>query len=296
MKKSNNKILTIIVLVIAITGYLFSDNLTNSYANEANAFNEIEEVITVHYLDVGQADSIFIELEDNKTMLIDAGELEDSDYIIDYIDNLGYNKINFLVATHPHADHIGGMQKVVKNFEVDNVYMPKALTNTKTYENLLKEIDNKNLKIKTAKAGVTIVDDDNLDIDIIAPNSNTYEDLNNYSACIKLTYQNITYLFMGDAESLSENEIKTDIKADVLKVGHHGSDTSSSVSFLKKVNPSYAIISVGEDNSYNHPKKEVLDRLKKVGATIYRTDLNGNIIVKTDGNNIEIETTKIALS
>lgn len=292
MKKSNNKILTIIVLVIAIIGYLFSDNLTNSYAKEDGVFNEIEEVITVHYLDVGQADSIFIELEDNKTMLIDAGELEDSDYIIDYINNLGYNKINFLVATHPHADHIGGMQKVVKNFEVDNVYMPKALTNTKTYENLLKEIDNKNLKIKTAKAGVTIVDDDNLDIDIIAPNSNTYEDLNNYSACIKLTYQNITYLFMGDAETLSENEIKTDIKADVLKVGHHGSDTSSSISFLKKVNPSYAIISVGEDNSYNHPKKEVLDRLKKVGAIIYRTDLNGNIVVKTDGKNIKIETEK----
>lgn len=292
MKKSNNKILTIIVLVIAIIGYLFSDNLTNSYAKEDGVFNEIEEVITVHYLDVGQADSIFVELEDNKTMLIDAGELEDSDYIIDYINNLGYNKINFLVATHPHADHIGGMQKVVKNFEVDNVYMPKALTNTKTYENLLKEIDNKNLKIKTAKAGVNIVDDDNLDIDIIAPNSNTYEDLNNYSACIKLTYQNITYLFMGDAESLSENEIKTDIKADVLKVGHHGSDTSSSISFLNKVNPSYAIISVGEDNSYNHPKKEVLDRLKKVGANIYRTDLNGTIIVKTDGNNIKIETEK----
>lgn len=292
MKKNNNKILTIIVLVIAIIGYLFSDNLTNSYAKEDSVFNEIEEVITVHYLDVGQADSIFIELEDNKTMLIDVGELEDSDYIIDYINNLGYNKINFLVATHPHADHIGGMQKVVKNFEVDNVYMPKALTNTKTYENLLKEIDNKNLKIKTAKAGVTIVDDDNLDIDIIAPNSNTYEDLNNYSACIKLTYQNITYLFMGDAETLSENEIKTDIKADVLKVGHHGSDTSSSISFLKKVNPSYAIISVGEDNSYNHPKKEVLDRLEKVGATIYRTDLNGNIVVKTDGKNIKIETEK----
>lgn len=97
---------------------------------------------------------------------------------------------------------------------------------------------------------------------------------------------------MGDAESLSENEIKTDIKADVLKVGHHGSDTSSSISFLNKVNPSYAIISVGEDNSYNHPKKEVLDRLEKVGATIYRTDLNGNIVVKTDGKNIKIETEK----
>ena len=291
--KKNNKFVSILVILIAIISYVFSDNLSDSYAKEDKVNQDLENIgVSVHYIDVNQADSIFIELSNDKTLLIDAGEADNSDKIIDYIKDLGYNKIDYLVATHPHADHIGGMKEVVEAFEIVSVYMPKVTTTTKTYENLLKAIDNKNLKIKTAKAGVNIVNDNDLNVEIIAPNKDKYDDLNNYSVCIKLTYQDISYLFMGDAEVVSEKEITTDIKADVLKVGHHGSDTSSGNSFLEKVNPSYAIISVGENNSYGHPHKEVLNRLNKVGATIYRTDLNGNIIVKTDGKNIAIDTEK----
>lgn len=292
-KKDKNKFVSILVILIAIVSYVFSDNLSDSYAKEDKINQDLENVgVSVHYIDVNQADSIFIELSNDKTLLIDAGEADNSDKIIDYIKDLGYNKIDYLVATHPHADHIGGMKEVVEAFEIVSVYMPKVTTTTKTYENLLKAIDNKNLKIKTAKAGVNIVNDSDLNVEIIAPNKDKYDDLNNYSVCIKLTYQDISYLFMGDAEVVSEKEITTDIKADVLKVGHHGSDTSSGNSFLEKVSPSYAIISVGENNSYGHPHKEVLDRLNKIGATIYRTDLNGNIIVKTDGKSIAIDTEK----
>jgi len=291
--KKNNKIVSILVLIIAVISYVFSDSLSDSYAKEEKVNQKLEQAdIKVHYIDVGQADSIFIELTSNRTMLIDAAESDNSDKIIDYIKNLGYNTIDYLVATHPHADHIGGMKDVVEEFDIVEVYMPKAVTTTKTYENLLKAIDSKNLKIKTAKAGVNIIEDSDLIIDIIAPNKDKYDDLNNYSACIKLTYKDVSYLFMGDAEVTSEKEINSNIDVDVLKVGHHGSDTSSGNSFLNKVSPSYAIISVGSDNSYGHPHKEVLNRLEDVGATIYRTDLNGSIIVSTDGKDIGITTEK----
>lgn len=266
--------------------------LNQSTESNSNNSGKVENEFVSHYIDAGQGDSEFIELPNGQTMLIDASISDYGDKIVKFIKNLGYSKIDYVVATHPHADHIGGMKKVVDSFDIENVYMPKVSTNTKTYEKLLETIKKKGLKIKTAKAGVSVISEDNLKVDMLAPNSNSYESLNNYSAVIKITYKNNKFLYMGDAEKLSEDEIKADISADVIKVGHHGSRTSSSNNFVKKVKPEYAVISVGEGNSYNHPHSEVVKRWEKIGAKILRTDKNGSISITSDGDNISVKTEK----
>ena len=241
------------------------------------------DTLRVNYIDVGQGDSIFIQLPNKETMLIDAGEAYEVDNVINYLNNLGIKKIDYVVGTHPHTDHIGGLEEVINTFDVGTIYMPKVSSNSKTFEDLLTTISNKGLKVKTAKSGVVVFDEDNLKLEFIAPNSDNYSNLNNYSAVLKLTYLDNTFLFMGDAETLSEDEITSDVDADVIKVGHHGSDSSSSVEFVKKVSPEYAIIMVGEGNSYNHPYQSIIDRYESVGAKVLRTDLDGNIVCDSDG-------------
>ena len=254
--------------------------------------NEKDNLLKVHFIDVGQGDSIFIELPNNETMLIDAGESSKEEVVSEYINTLGYNKINYVIGTHPHSDHIGGLAHIINSFNIEKIYMPKALSTSKTYENLLNTIYKNNKNIITAKAGIKIIDEDNLKINILAPNNNNYSNLNNYSVVIKINYKSKSFLFMGDAEILSENEILTDVSADIIKIGHHGSDTSSSESFLSKVNPKYAIIMVGENNKYNHPNQTILDRLERNNIITYRTDLNGNIAITSDGNEINVEVSR----
>lgn len=241
------------------------------------------DTLRVNYIDVGQGDSIFIQLPNNETMLIDAGEAYKSENVIKYLNNLGIKKIDYVIGTHPHTDHIGGLEKVINTFDIGSIYMPRAVSTTKTYEDLLTTISNKGLKVKTAKSGVVVLDEDNLKLEFIAPNSDSYSELNNYSAVLKVTYLDNTFLFMGDAETLSENEVTCDVEADVIKVGHHGSDSSSGIEFVKKVSPEYAIIMVGEGNSYNHPYQSIIDRYENVGAKVLRTDLDGNIVCDSDG-------------
>lgn len=280
---------------------LITDNNNNEEKKEETIVeNKDDETINnteiaqikIHYIDVGQGDSIFIELPNNSTMLIDAGESSKGQIVTNYIKSLGYSKIDYLVGTHPHTDHIGGLAYVINNFSIGSIYMPKAISTSKTYENLLNTISQKNLKVTTAKANVNILNNNNLKIDIIAPNSDSYSELNNYSAVVKIIYENRKFLFMGDAETKSENEIMSDVSADVIKIGHHGSDTSSGQSFVNKVKAKYVIIMVGNNNRYDHPYQTIIDRWTSTGATIYRTDLNGNIIVTSDGNLLDISSSK----
>lgn len=244
--------------------------------------------LIVNYIDVGQADSIFIELPNSQTMLIDAGNNDDGETVVNYIKNLSYDTINYVIGTHPHEDHIGGLDTVINEFNIDAVYMPKVQHNTATFEDVLLAIQDKGLKINTAKSGKNILNIDNLNVEILAPVNDTYDELNNYSAVIKITYGNNSFLFMGDAESLSENEITADLKADMLKVGHHGSDTSTSREFLSKATPTYAVISVGADNRYGHPSNEILALLDEFDVNIFRTDEQGTIVARSDGNMILI--------
>lgn len=285
------KFKSIICIVLAIvTALLFSScDIDFEYLfEETPAFQSNGDMLTVHYLDIGQGDSIFIELPTDEAMLIDASISAYGNGIADYIKERGYDKIDYLVATHPHADHIGGMRKVIQNLEIGKIYMPKATATTKTYKNLLTEIQDKGLKINTAKAGETIYEDEELGIYILAPNSEKYDDLNNYSAVIRIVYGDRAFLFMGDAENLAEKEITAQVKADVLKLGHHGSSTSTSKKFLKKVNPIAAVASCGADNEYGHPHKETVELLKKENIEFYRTDTMGTIIAISDGISLDI--------
>ena len=250
--------------------------------------------MSVHFIDVGQGDSIFIILPDGKTMLIDGGNPENGKMLEEYIKANSNGALDYLVATHPHADHIGGLADVIKEIGADNFYMPKITANTLIFENMLTEIKNIGGSITAAKAGVVIDKNDKYSIEIIAPKSDTYKSLNDYSAVIMLTYGNRRFLFTGDAEKVSENEIiadkKADIKADVLKVGHHGSKTSTSAAFLSRVNPSVSVISVGKDNTYDHPSEAVTARLKLYGSEVFRTDILGTIKAYSDGDTLEIRT------
>ena len=249
--------------------------------------------LKISCLDVGQGDSIYIMLPTGETILIDAGESKNSASIIEYIKSSNKGTLDYVIATHPHADHIGGMAAVINAFNVKNVYMPDKVHTTKTFEDLIDTIEEKGLSFGIAKAGEVLFDYGNLKAEFIAPIRSNYTNLNNYSAVIMLTYNNRRFLFMGDAEKEVEAEIIAagrNISADVLKVGHHGSNTSSSKDFIEKVNPKYAIISCGTGNSYGHPTASTLATLS--GIDIYRTDEKGTIIVVCDGTNITLSNIK----
>ena len=286
------KILSKILYIVAVFLFILGFDFVQTYAHQDDTVDEFWS-LKVHYINVWQGDATFIELPDGKTILIDGGEREYGRSVVNYIRNLNYAKIDYLFATHPHSDHIGGLTEVVNSFNIGDIYMPNVTNDTSSYYDLLSAIKNKNKKIKTAKAGNMVFDEGDLSLQILAPISSEYEEINNYSIVLKLVYKEKSFLFMADAEYDSEMELlkNSDIKADVLKVGHHGSNSSTNYNFLKKVDPSIAVISVGEGNDYGLPKEKILNKLKDRNIEIYRTDLNGTIVIVTDGINLKVRTT-----
>lgn len=251
-------------------------------------------LMKVNFIDVGQGDSILVQLPDGRNMLVDAGTRDSGIKVINYLKKTGIKKIDYLVATHPHEDHIGGMAAVIRDFDIGRIYMPKVTHSTKTYQDLLRAVQSKGLKITVAEVGVEIINSDGISAEILAPNSEAYEDLNNYSAVIKLTFNKISFLLTGDALAQSENEMLAkglDLKADVLKVGHHGSYSSTSPAFLHAVNPKHAVISVEAGNDYGYPHDAALRRLS--GIQLYRTDLDGNVVFITDGAGLQVSAGRI---
>lgn len=293
----------IFLLVTGITGCATSSEQTSvtisSQANEKPMGSQ--PTLKVTYLDVGQADSILIQIPNGRNILIDAGNNEDAEMIISYLKKQEIHRLDVVIGTHPHEDHIGSLDKVIKTFDIGQVIMPKVTTNTQTFKDLLTAIQDKGLKIKEAKAGLkldlgsTEATSPQISAEILAPNSSEYEDMNNYSAVLRLVYGQNTFLFTGDAEDVSEKEMlasSSGLKADVLKVGHHGSSSSTTQEFLNKVSPKYAVISVGKDNTYGHPTPSTLNRLKKSGVELYRTDEFGTIVAESDGRKISFKTNK----
>ncbi|MBZ4669364.1 MAG: beta-lactamase protein [Defluviitaleaceae bacterium] len=264
-------------------------NQTTQQQTNKNTNTSVSGKPTVTFIDVGQGDSILIQAPSGKAMLIDAGVPEMGSKVVNYIKSRGISKIDVLIGTHPHADHIGGIPKVIKNFEIGKFYMPKVTTTTKTFENVLRAAKSKGLSINVAKAGLTLDLGEGIKAEMIAPNSAYYDDLNNYSAVIKVTYGNTAFMFTGDAEKESEQEMLSrgyNLKTDVFKVGHHGSLSSSTWAFLKAVSPKYAVISVGKNNDYGHPHKEIIEKLKSLGVIVYRTDECGTVVAVSDGKTI----------
>lgn len=266
-----------------------SPTATAGLPTQTKVSEPVKGQLKVHHIDVGQADSILIQSPGGKTMLIDAGNNPDGRNVVTYLKQQGVNKINIIIGTHPHEDHIGGLDTVIQSFDIGAVYMPKVSSNTKTFEDVLAAVKNKGLKVTTAAGGINLDLDTDLKIEMFAPNSSKYDEINNYTAVCKVSYGNTAFLFDGDAEEVSEKEMINkgyNLKADVLKVGHHGSSSSTSMEFLDKVNPRYAVISVGKGNDYKHPNKSTMEKLRNKGIPVYRTDQCGTIIAVSDGKNV----------
>jgi competence protein ComEC len=298
-KQASWSVLLIIILAAAFTYF------RNPVQKTSGPLPEPRHELTVTFIDVGQADSILIRSASGRTMLIDAGNREDADLVQSQVEQTasrsasGEPVLDVVIGTHPHEDHIGGLAALIRSSAVGRIIMPRAETNTATFEDTLSAIKERGLKITPARAGLKLDLDSETKVEFLAPNGDSYDDLNNYSAVVKLTYQQVTLLFTGDAERLSEGEMLDrgyDLRADVLKVGHHGSRSSTGAAFLKAVGPRYAVISVGAGNSYGHPSQAVLKRLAKSGVNVFRTDRDGTVTLRSDGEQITWETSKGAFS
>lgn len=254
-----------------------------------NASTSTTSLSKVHFIDVGQGDSILIEA-DNHYMLIDAGENNQGTTVVNYLKEQGVKKLDYVIGTHPHSDHIGGLDTVIHSFDVGKVILPDVIHTTKTFEDVLDAIAENGLKITKAVVGNTYSLGAS-SFTIVAPNASDYDDLNDYSVSIKFINGENSFLFTGDAEKISEAQMLSndiDLSADVLKLGHHGSSSSSHDKFLDEVKPDYAVICVGVDNSYGHPHKETLQKLKNRNIKVFRTDIQNTIIFTSNGKNITI--------
>ena len=302
MKKLPTVLVVILLAAVFVLGVLhemgkidlskyFAGQVVSEKAQVPEGYENAET--KVHFIDVGQGDSIFIETT-GKTILIDAGEREYGEKVTEYITDLGVKKIDIVIGTHPHSDHIGGLPQVLDSIEAGLIILPKIpddmVPATKTYEQLLTVIANKQIRAVMASDTLRFDWSDSaggqLSFEILGPLSDEYTDLNNFSVVSKLTYKDVSFLFTGDAEKAAEDDMlyyDKDVSATVLKMGHHGSSSSSSAAFLREVSPLAAVIQCGEGNSYGHPGDEALKRIGRYTERIYRTDERGTVVVYTDG-------------
>lgn len=285
MKKNNLKKYIILILLLSSFFYTFF-----SYVQK-NFFQVSNHNLQFHFIDVGQGDSSLIITPKGKTILIDAGDEAHAKKVVSYVREQGIEKLDLVIATHPDADHIGGMDKVIKNFDIDVFAMPDVSAKTNQYKQIQRELKAKKMKTTRLYQGDEVQIDDDIDFEILSPvKGKKYDDTNEYSIVAKIVYKDTSFILMGDATMENEIDIINnvlDIDIDVLKLGHHGSSTSSSDYFITKTSPKIAIISCGKNNKYGHPHQEVMRVLKKHGVTPYRTDEMGDIVITSDGKEIK---------
>lgn len=244
--------------------------------------------LQVHFIDVGQGDSILVIFPSGQNILIDAGKSSASEMIISYLKKAGITSIDIFVATHPDADHIGGAVSIFKEFKIGKIIDSGYVHTTQTYEKYLNYIDQNNIPFELGRTFDKLLLDDNIEIEILSPAFTS--DNNNSSVVLYITYGEISFLLTGDAEIETENRIMSkypDLKVTILKVAHHGSSSSTSLNFIENINPKVAVISVG-GNSYGNPSEEILNRLNSKNIDIYRTDLEGSIVISTGGKEYEV--------
>ncbi|MCI2778315.1 ComEC/Rec2 family competence protein [Clostridium perfringens] len=283
MDKKKKIISSIIgIIVVLLAGYFGIDLTQDSKVPK-------DSQLMISYIDVGQGDAAYIKVNGND-ILIDAGPRSNSKELLEQLKAKNIDDFELVIATHPHEDHIGGMVDVFKEYEVKAFYSPKITHTTKTYENLVKAVKDEGLKTKELKSGMVIDLGEGAKFDVFTPQKSEYEELNDYSPIMKLSFGDTSYLFTGDAEKLAEEEAlakyKTSLDSDVIKFGHHGSSSSSSNAFIEAVSPKYGIISCAKDNKYGHPHRETLDIIKKYNIKTFRTDTDGEIILTSDGKSI----------
>ena len=279
-----------VLIAVAAFIYFFAPDLFNGDAQRTGKV-VLDGTMQVHFIDVGQGDSALIVTPDGKYVLIDAGTNDSEKALKAYLDSQNVVDIEYAVMTHPHEDHIGGADMIFDTYKVKNAILPDVTHDTVTFERMLTTIERNNTNLLTSKSGDVYTVGD-VSFKILAPVNTKYKSLNDYSVVVRVDYGGTSFMFTGDAEKLSEKEMlethsKSEFACDVLKVGHHGSTTSSSVDFVRAVNPKFAVISCGKDNSYGHPHRETVSTLDGEGIEILRTDLLGNIVFKADGAEVK---------
>ena len=283
IKKRHFKHLIIFTLLLLLC--FFSSLLTK----KLNSYKVNPNLMYVHYINVDQGDAILIQVN-NKNLLIDSGPKNHKKQLVKFLTDLNISKLDYVIATHPHEDHIGNMNTVLNSYKVQSFYAPKVYSYTKSFEQMIDSLKSNNLKITPIKRGCNTI---NLgfqtNVEVFSPINDTYDNENNYSPVIKISFGNNSFLFTGDAEKEIEDKLillNDDLKADILKVSHHGSSSSTSDAFLNRVSPKYAVISVGKNNIYDHPNDTIISKLNTYNINILRTDIQNNITLISDGTNI----------
>ena len=254
----------------------------------------VSDQLEVHYIDVGQADCIFLRCS-GKTMLIDGGNVEDSALVVSYLLDQGVTKLDYVVNTHAHEDHVGGLPGVMAVFETGTVWCPVTEYDSSCFEDFAHYADQQYLELVLPQAGSTYALGE-AQITVLGPVKD-YDETNNTSISLRVDHGKNSFVFTGDAEAVAEKDMidyGMDVSATVLKVGHHGSETSTCYQWLWQVAPKYAVIQVGADNSYGHPHDEVMSRLRDADVQVYRTDLQGHIVCTSDGETLSFTTNKAA--
>lgn len=279
-------------IISFITALIMSLGLGGNQAPEKAEIAENSQ-FEVNYIDVGQADSALV-ICDGKAMMIDGGNVADSQLIASYLKDKDIDELEYVVCTHAHEDHVGGLAAALSVVDAEHIYAPKKEADTKAYKNFVKKVQEQNAEIEHPKTG-DYVSLGSSTVEFLAPIDEKGKDTNNTSIVLKITYGDTSFLFTGDAEREEEEEILAsgaDLKSTVLKTGHHGSNTSTSYPFLREVMPQYAIISCGKDNSYGHPHEETLSKFSDAGVEVLRTDESGHIVIKSDGKTLTFVTEK----
>ncbi|HAN22147.1 MAG: hypothetical protein A2Y15_07820 [Clostridiales bacterium GWF2_36_10] len=305
----------VIIITLMPSCYVFTYDESTSISNVSNEDNnsielsgdiddvtsnenfveseQAKELLKVYFLDVGQGDCILITTPNGKNILIDSGQLSTKEKVMTFLSEKGITEIEYAFFTHPHEDHIGAADVIINNIDVKNVYMPNVVATTQVYERLLTALEeNDSVNVVQAKAGQKLTLD-GVFIEILSPILDSYNEMNEYSIIMKITYRKNKFLFMGDAHTTNEADLieaKIIVDADVLKIGHHGSNSSTSIELLDAVTPDIAIISCGANNKYGHPHTGTIEKL--TGITTYRTDINGTIYISCDGEELVTEVSK----
>ena len=289
-KPNKVQIISIVLIgIILLIGGAFA--YSDRYGGALNA-TVTGGTAEVHFIDVGQGDCALIRTE-TANVLIDCGELDSYGKVTRYLNRHGVGELDYIVVSHPHTDHMGGMYRIVERYGADRIIMPdvKGLEpDIPLYRRLTDAADRQGIPILYAKAGTSLDLGENCLLEVIAPVSD-YDDLNNYSAVVRFVCGAVSFLFTGDIEHEAETDILesgADISAEVLKVPHHGSGTSSLKRFVQAVSPTYAVFSVGENNDYGHPHSNITELYEKLGVSIFRTDMNGSVVFTTDGSTLKV--------
>ena len=289
-KKKYGLLTVIVAIIVALLGFLYSQGYLDGLLNAEDPVVPVEGQAEFHFIDVGQGDAALIRTADGN-VLIDAGTNAAEDDLIAYLKAEGVTKLAYAVFTHPHEDHIGGADAVLEYCQVENVILPEKTATTVVYNRMMDaiEAEGANVIIAVPEATYTVGD---LKLTILGPVGSDYKDMNNDSVVLRADFGESSVLYTGDAEDVSEEEmlaryrLNGKLDCDLLKVGHHGSDSSSTEAFLRAVSPELAVISCGEGNDYGHPKQVILDRLDALNVTYWRTDLLGSVVVVSDGTTL----------